>query len=323
MLLAPRVVFCYNISIGCHVACHVTAHTERKWNVKKFKKIYLKIINWPPTLPICAVLSLAAVLYSGFTTYDIAKTMTPGARHYIKTEPIRPDGVMIEIPTGQEEWENSDTQTGEDTYASTDVLLQIPEALPEQTTKEEYQTALPELPSTELPTTKPPAQTTKPQTSVTEKPPSQTTKPQSKPTSGWSVTYAQAKSMVRADSAYDYEDLYWLSRIISAEAKGESFTGQIGVGTVVLNRVRSREFPNTIKGVVFDRKYGTQFTPVANGSIYDTPTKSAVVAAKMCLDGYVLSDSVLYFVNPSIATSSWIQNNRKYAFRVGNHEFYH
>lgn len=296
---------------------------ERKWNVKKFKKIYLKIINWPPTLPICAVLSLMAVLYSGLTTYDMTRTMTPGARHYIQTEPIRPDGVMIEIPTEREEWEDFDTQPEQDTLFTTDVLLQIPEESPEQTTKEEYQTALPELPSTESITTRPPSQATRPQTSVTEKPPAQTTKPQSKPTSGWSVTYAQAKDMVRADSAYDYEDLYWLSRIISAEAKGESFTGQIAVGTVVLNRVRSREFPNTIKGVVFDRKYGTQFTPVANGSIYDTPTKSAVVAAKMCLDGYVLSDSVLYFVNPSIATSSWIQNNRKYAFRVGNHEFYH
>lgn len=291
--------------------------------MKKFKRIYLKIINWPPTLLICAVLSLTAVLYSGLTTYDMTRTMTPGARHYIKTEPIRPDGVMIEIPTEREEWEESDTQSEQDTLFTTDVLLQIPEESPEQTTKEEYQTALPELPSSESITTKPPSQATRPQTSVTEKPPAQTTKPQSKPTSGWSVTYAQAKDMVRADSAYDYEDLYWLSRIISAEAKGESFTGQIAVGTVVLNRVRSREFPNTIKGVVFDRKYGTQFTPVANGSIYDTPTKSAVVAAKMCLDGYVLSDSVLYFVNPSIATSSWIQNNRKYAFRVGNHEFYH
>ena len=291
--------------------------------MKKFKKIYLKIINWPPTLPICAVLSLTAVLYSGLTTYDMTRTMTPSARHYIQTEPIRPDGVMIEIPTEREEWEDFDTQPEQDTLFTTDVLLQIPEESPEQTTKEEYQTALPELPSTESITTKPPSQATRPQTSVTEKPPAQTTKPQSKPTSGWSVTYAQAKDMVRADSAYDYEDLYWLSRIISAEAKGESFTGQIAVGTVVLNRVRSREFPNTIKGVVFDRKYGTQFTPVANGSIYDTPTKSAVVAAKMCLDGYVLSDSVLYFVNPSIATSSWIQNNRKYAFRVGNHEFYH
>jgi N-acetylmuramoyl-L-alanine amidase len=129
--------------------------------------------------------------------------------------------------------------------------------------------------------------------------------------------------MVRANSAYDYEDLYWLSRIISAEAKGESFTGQIGVGTVVLNRVRSKEFPSTVKGVVFDQKYGTQFTPVANGTIYQTPTDSAVVAAKMCLDGYTLSDSVLYFLNPRIATSSWIQNHRKYAFRVGNDDFYH
>ena len=184
---------------------------------------------------------------------------------------------------------------------------------------------------TSAPETQKPTQSTKPQTqkptqSVTTKPvqkPSGTTSPQSKPVTGWNVTLTQAKKMVKADRAYNYEDLYWLSRIISAEAKGESFTGQIGVGTVVLNRVRSKQFPNSVKGVVFDKKYGTQFTPVSNGTIYHTPTQSAVVAAKMCLDGYTLSDSVLYFLNPAISTSSWIQNHRKYAFRIGNHEFYH
>ncbi len=293
----------------------------------KFIKPNIKsILSSPVIYAVCGVVSLTSILYSSQTTYHITRTMTPAERHYIQSEPIKPDGLEIEIPT-ESEPEFILPETEDFSTFITDEVLQLPEQSPSnesQTEAPETQTKEPD--STQKPqqgqgTTKPSASTTKPSATTTK--PAETTKPQSNPVTGWSVTYAQAKSMVKADSAYDYEDLYWLSRIISAEARGESFTGQIGVGTVVLNRVRSKEFPNTVKGVVFDRKYGTQFTPVANGSIYNTPTQSAVVAAKMCLDGYTLSNSVLYFLNPSIATSSWIQNNRKYAFRVGNHEFYH
>lgn len=300
--------------------------------MKKIKKIYIRLIGSPFTLPVCAVVSVLAVLYSGFTAYDITHGLTPGARYYIQSEPIKPDGFDLGIPT-QPETQEMTPETEEFTEIYTDAILQLPEQAPSEVpdtqaptrpenTQKPQQSAPVTKPSQS--TTKPPASTTRPpQTSQTQKPAQTTKPPASAPVTGWSVTYAQAKSMVKADSAYDYEDLYWLSRIISAEAKGESFTGQIGVGSVVLNRVKSKEFPNTVKGVVFDTKYGTQFTPVSNGSIYQTPTQSAVVAAKMCLDGYTLSGSVLYFVNPSIASSSWIQNNRKYAFRVGNHEFYH
>lgn len=296
----------------------------------KFTKPNIKaILSSPVTYAVCGVVSLTSVLYSGWMTYDIAHGLTPGARHYIQAEPIKPDGIEIEIPTTEPEIQYELPETESFSTFTTDRILQ----LPEQASSDESQTTEPETRPTQSEssqnsqqsqsTTKPPATTTKPsQTTQTQKP-AETTKPQSEPVTGWSVTYAQAKSMVGADSEYDYEDLYWLSRIISAEAKGESFTGQIGVGTVVLNRVRSSQFPSTVKSVVFDTKYGTQFTPVANGTIYNTPTQSAVVAAKMCLDGYTLSDSVLYFLNPSISTSSWIQNNRKYAFKVGNHEFYY
>ena len=123
-------------------------------------------------------------------------------------------------------------------------------------------------------------------------------------------------------ASYSSDDVYWLSRIISAEAGGEPFRGQIAVGNVVLNRMRSREYPNTIYGVIFDRKHGTQFSPVALGTIYRTPTASAVVAAKICLEGYSLNDRVLFFVNPRLATSTWIERNRTYEFTVGNHNFY-
>ena len=121
---------------------------------------------------------------------------------------------------------------------------------------------------------------------------------------------------------YNSDDLYWLSRIISAEAKGESLKGQIAVGNVVLNRVRSSAYPNTIYGVIFDRRGGTQFSPVSYGTIYHSPTASSVIAAKICLEGYTLSEDILFFMNPRIATNDWISRTRTFEFRLGNHDFY-
>jgi N-acetylmuramoyl-L-alanine amidase len=136
------------------------------------------------------------------------------------------------------------------------------------------------------------------------------------------VTSGDPTKVKWASEYYNSTDLYWLSRIISAEAKGEPFSGQIAVGNVVLNRVRSSQFPNTVKGVIFDTKYGTQFSPVSAGTIYNTPTASAVMAAKVCLEGYSLSTQMIYFYNPSIATSSWIGRTRPYIMTIGNHKFY-
>lgn len=145
---------------------------------------------------------------------------------------------------------------------------------------------------------------------------------------GWhagtrSVVLTRTGKIPRHDEGYyDPSALYWLSRIISAEAKGEPFTGQLAVGNVVLNRVASPNYPNTIYGVIFDRKHGVQFTPAANGTIYDAPTVSAIRAAKACLEGYTLSEHILYFFNPRVATSQWIANNCTYVFRIGGHVFY-
>ncbi len=136
------------------------------------------------------------------------------------------------------------------------------------------------------------------------------------------ITSGDPAKVPWASEYYNETDLYWLSRIISAEARGEPFAGQIAVGNVVLNRMRSSQFPNTVKGVIFDRKYGTQFSPVASGTIYNTPTASAIRAAKICLEGYSLSTKMIYFYNPSIATSSWIGQTRPYVMTIGNHKFY-
>ncbi|MBQ9805325.1 MAG: cell wall hydrolase [Clostridia bacterium] len=123
-------------------------------------------------------------------------------------------------------------------------------------------------------------------------------------------------------ASYKEDEVYWLSRIISAEAKGEPFEGQIAVGNVVLNRARRPDYPNTIYGVIFDRKHGTQFSPVSFGTIYQKPTESAIAAAKICLEGYSISDTAIFFLNPRIATNNWISKNRPYAFTIGNHDFY-
>ena len=131
------------------------------------------------------------------------------------------------------------------------------------------------------------------------------------------------KTLVDGDSFYKSDEVYWLSRIINAEAGGEPFKGKIAVGNVVLNRVRSSSYPNTIYGVIFDRKNGTQFSPVVFGTIYNTPNTDSVIAAKLCLEGYSLSDSILFFMNPRIATNNWISKNRPFAFRIGNHDFYY
>ena len=129
--------------------------------------------------------------------------------------------------------------------------------------------------------------------------------------------------LVSADAYYKSDDLYWLSRIISAESQGEPILGQIAVGNVVLNRMRHKDYPNTIWGVIFDKKYGTQFSPVADGSIYRSPTYSAILAAKICLEGVSVSPDILFFLEPSKSTSSWIIKNRPYAFTVSNHYFFY
>lgn len=124
------------------------------------------------------------------------------------------------------------------------------------------------------------------------------------------------------DNSYNQDEVYWLSRIIHAEANGESVNGQIAVGNVVLNRVKSKEFPNTIYGVIFDRNGGTQFEPVINNSIYCTPSYNSVAAAKRALMGENTAGKSLFFLNPKKAQNSWIIRNKTYLKSIGNHDFY-
>jgi len=130
------------------------------------------------------------------------------------------------------------------------------------------------------------------------------------------------KRLASASEVYSADDIYWLSRIINAEAGGEPFLGKMAVGNVVLNRVKSPLYPNTIWSVIFDKRYGTQFSPVSYGTIYNPPNAESIVAARICLEGYTLSGDILFFLNPRIATNFWIVNNCRYEFTIANHRFY-
>ena len=131
------------------------------------------------------------------------------------------------------------------------------------------------------------------------------------------------KPLVSGDKFYNSDEVFWLARIIHAESEGEPLLGKIAVGNVVLNRVKSAYYPNTIYGVIFDRKYGVQFSPILDGTIYNTPGYNSVLAAKICLEGYDVVGGAFFFLNTKLATSSWIPKNRDYAFTIGNHDFYY
>ena len=124
------------------------------------------------------------------------------------------------------------------------------------------------------------------------------------------------------NKSYTDDDVFWLGRIIEAESAGEPISGKTAVGNVVLNRVKSKNFPNTIYGVIFDRNYGVQFQPIINGTIYNTPGSDSISAAKYALKGSKPVGECLYFLNPKTAQSHWIINNRTYHTTIKNHDFY-
>ncbi|MBR7163396.1 MAG: cell wall hydrolase [Clostridia bacterium] len=122
--------------------------------------------------------------------------------------------------------------------------------------------------------------------------------------------------------SYTDDEIYWLSKIIHAESQGEPMTGKIAVGNVVLNRVESRDYPNTIYGVIFDKNHGVQFSPVLNGTIYHTPYGDSIIAAKRALEGESHAGESLFFLNPRISENFWIPKNRTYFTTIANHDFY-
>ena len=131
------------------------------------------------------------------------------------------------------------------------------------------------------------------------------------------VTLTASSSSESSGGSYSSGDSYLLAKCIYAEARGEPYTGQVAVGAVILNRVRSSKFPNSISGVIY-QPYA--FTCVADGQINLTPDANAKKAAQDALNGWDPTNGCLYYYNPATATSSWIWS-RTVMLSIGKHNF--
>ena len=112
-------------------------------------------------------------------------------------------------------------------------------------------------------------------------------------------------------------DLYLLAKVISAEARGESYTGQVAVGAVILNRINHPSFPNTLSGVVYEPG---AFTCMVDGQIDQPIADSAYRAARDAMNGWDPTGGAIYYFNPDTATSSWIWS-RPLLTVIGKHRF--
>ncbi len=112
-------------------------------------------------------------------------------------------------------------------------------------------------------------------------------------------------------------DYNLLARLISAEARGEPYVGQVAVGAVVLNRVAHSSFPNSISGVIYQ---SGAFTCLTDGQFNKPVADSAYKAARDALNGWDPSGGAIYYYNPKTATSKWIFS-RKTIMTIGKHRF--
>ncbi len=125
-----------------------------------------------------------------------------------------------------------------------------------------------------------------------------------------SSTSSASSTIVSADQKL-------LAKLVYAEARGESYKGQVAVAAVVLNRVSSSSFPNTISGVIYQTG---AFSCVSNGSINNTPNDTAIRAALDAMNGWDPTNGCLYYYNPGKTSDSWIRT-RTVVTVIGNHYF--
>ena len=119
------------------------------------------------------------------------------------------------------------------------------------------------------------------------------------------------------------DELYWLSRIIYAEARDQPMAGLIGVGNVVYNRVESDLYPYTVFDVIFERKKDVvQFDPAATGGVLEDPDQRSVIAACLCMEGYSTVGDCMFFVNPDRGDSTWFEKDLEFVVSIGDHDFY-
>ena len=129
--------------------------------------------------------------------------------------------------------------------------------------------------------------------------------------------YNSSSSSSTSSSNVNSSNLNLLSRVVYGEARGESYTGQVAVAAVVLNRVKSSSFPNTISGVVYQ---SGAFDCVSDGQINLTPNETARKAAQDALNGWDPTYGAIYYFNPATATNKWIWS-RPMTVTIGKHRF--
>ena len=125
-----------------------------------------------------------------------------------------------------------------------------------------------------------------------------------------------SSSSSSSSSSYS-SNLNLLSRVIYGEARGEPYTGQVAVGAVVMNRIKSSSFPNTLSGVVYQ---SGAFDAVKDGQVNLTPDSTARKAAQDAMNGWDPSYGAIYYFNPSTATNKWIWS-RPMTVTIGKHRF--
>lgn len=128
---------------------------------------------------------------------------------------------------------------------------------------------------------------------------------------------AQGERTTSRPSKVDEGQVYLLARVIYAEARGEPFEGQVAVGAVLVNRLRSSRFPNNLWGIIFGKG---EFCTVRDGQVWLTPSNEAYRAARLALSGWDPSKGALFFYNPAKTTSNWIWS-RPVTAKIGNHVF--
>ena len=120
-----------------------------------------------------------------------------------------------------------------------------------------------------------------------------------------------------AAASYHESEVYTLARLVHAEARGEPYVGKVAVAAVVLNRVRSAAFPNTISGVIYQ---AGAFDCVADGQISLSPDSDSLRAARDAMNGWDPTGGCVYYYNPATATSAWIWS-REVRLTIGAHVF--
>lgn len=131
------------------------------------------------------------------------------------------------------------------------------------------------------------------------------------------LLYLGLSSSSSTSGAYSSNDAYLIAKVIAAEARGESYTGQVAIGAVILNRVKHPSFPDTVSGVIYQTG---AFTCVTDSNWSVAPTATSQKAAQDAINGWDPTNGAIYYYNPAKTTNSWMLS-RPVTVTIGSHVF--